>query len=90
MNGNSRDAVASTLQSRDRLKNRRSKNDEVSRGMWKAVEASSGEVGMGKTNGGKSKRKSRKKTRRKEKEEEVEKRKDSGSEENSRGVENMG
>ena len=58
--------------------------------MWKAVEASSGEVGMEKIKGGKSERRSKKKTRRKGKEEEVEKRKDSGSEENSRGVENMG
>jgi len=82
VNGNSRDTVASMLQSRDRLKNRRSKNDKVSKGMWKAVEASSGEVGMGKTKGGKSERKG--------KEEEVEKRKDSGSEENSREVGNMG
>jgi len=81
--------VASTPQSRDRLENRRSKDDEMPRGMWKAVEASSEEVRIGKIEEGRSKRGSTKKTRGKEKEEEAEKRKDSGSKENSKEVGNM-
>ena len=56
--------------------------------MWKAVEANLGEVGMEKTEGGRSERRSKKKTRRKE--EEAEKRKDHRSQESSRGVENIG
>ena len=44
MDSNSRDAMASTLQSRNRLENRRGKNDKVSRRVWKAVKAGSGEV----------------------------------------------
>ncbi len=48
MDSNSRDAMASTLQSRNRLENRRGKNDEVSRRVWKAVKAGSGEVRLGK------------------------------------------
>jgi len=77
-------------QPRDRLENGRSEDDKMPRKMWKVVEASSGEVRMGKTEGGRSERRSRKKTRRKEKEEEAENRKDSRSEEDSRGMGNMG
>jgi len=90
VDGDFKDAMASMPQPRDRLENGRSEDDKVPGRMWKAVEASSGEVGMEKTEGGRSERESRKKTRGKEKKEEVEKRKDSGSKENSRGVGNMG
>jgi len=41
------DAVASMPQPRNRLENRRGKDDKVSRGMWEAVEASSGKIGVG-------------------------------------------
>ena len=63
MDSDFRDAVASMPQSRDRLGNRRSEDDEVPRGMWKAVEASSGEIMMGKAEGGRRKRRSREKAR---------------------------
>jgi len=53
------------------LKNGRGENDEVSRKMWKAVEASSGKVGMGKVEEGRSKKRSGKETRRKRKEIEI-------------------
>ena len=72
------------------MENRRSKDNKVPRRMWKAVEASTREVRMGKTEGERSERRSRKKTRRKEKEEEAEKRKDYRSEESSKGVGNIG
>ena len=57
--------MASVLQSRDRLEDGRSKDDKMSRGMWIAVEASSGEIGMGKVEGRRRKGKSGKETRRK-------------------------
>jgi len=71
--------MVNTPQSRDRLENRRGENDEMSRRMWKVVEASSGKVGMGKAEGGRSKGRSRKEMRRKRKEKETEKRKNNGS-----------
>ena len=52
MNSNSRNAIASIPQSRNRLENRRGKNNEVSRKVWKAVEAGSGEVRLGETERG--------------------------------------
>jgi len=90
VNSNFGDAVASIPQPRDRLEDRRSEDDEVPGGMWKTVEVSSGEVGIGKTKEERNERGSRKKMRGKGKREEAEKRKDSGSKENSRGVGNMG
>ena len=59
------------------------------RRVWKAVEAKSGKIGIGKTEGEGSERGSRKETERKEKDTEVEERKDNGSNENSRGVGNL-
>ena len=66
MDGNFGNAIASMSQPRDRLENRKGKDDEVSRGMWKAVETGTGEIRMGETKGRRSERRSRKKTRRKE------------------------
>jgi len=57
--------------------------------MWKAVEASIREVGMGKTEGRRSKGGSRKEKEGKEEEEETEKGKNSGSKESSGGIGNM-
>jgi len=70
VDGNSRDIMVGTLQSRNRLENKRGENDEMSGRMQKAVEASSKEVGMGKTEGGESKERSGKEKREKEKEKE--------------------
>jgi len=78
------------LQSRNRLENRQSENDEISRRVWKAVEARSGKIRMGKTEEGGSKRRSRKKMGGKGKNAKAEERKDDGSKENSRGMENLG
>ena len=61
MDGNFGDAVASMLQPRNRLENRRSKDDEVPRGMWEAVEASSGKIRVGEIERRRSQGESRKK-----------------------------
>jgi len=52
--------MASIPQFRNRLENRRGKNDEVSRRVWKAVEASSEEVRLGETEGERREGRSRK------------------------------
>ena len=83
MNSNFGDAMVSMPQPRNRLENRGSKNDEVSRGVQKIVETSARKVRLGETEGGRSKRKSRKKMEEKGKEEEAKERKDGGSKEDS-------
>ena len=69
------------------MENRRGKDNEVSRGVWKTVEASTREVRMGETEGRRSKRGNGKK---KEKEKETKKGENSRGKESSRGVEDMG
>ena len=73
------DVMASMSQFRNRLDNRRSKDDKMSRRMWKAMETSSREVGLGETEKGGSKERSRKKIRGKREEKEIEERKDGRS-----------
>ena len=58
MDSNLGDTVASTLQPRNRLENRKSENDEMLRGVWKAVETSTGEVSIGETKEVRSKKRS--------------------------------
>ena len=82
--------MASTLQSRNRLENRRGENDEVPRGMWETVETSTREVRIGKAKRRRSERRSREKERRKGEEEEAEKGKNNGSKESNRGMGDMG
>jgi len=48
------------------LENRRSKDDEVSKRVWKAVEIKAEETGVAKTKGGRKVRRKRKEVRRKE------------------------
>ena len=50
--------MAGLPQSRNRLENRGSKDDEMPRRIWKAVEASTREIGVGKAEGRRSKRRS--------------------------------
>jgi len=45
------------------LENRRSKDDEVSRRVWNAVEAKAGKIGVGKTKGRRKEREREKETR---------------------------
>jgi len=47
-------------QSRDRLEDRRGKDDEISRGVLKAVETNAGKIGVAETKRGRSKGRSRK------------------------------
>jgi len=72
------------------LENGGSENDEVPGGMWKAVEDSTGKVGMGEAKERREKGRSWKKEGRKEKEEDKEKGKDDGSKESSRGMGDIG
>jgi len=89
VDGDLGNAVASTPQSRNRLENRRGEDDEVPRGMWKAVETGAREVRVGKAKERRSKERSKEKERRKREEKEAEKGKDNGGEESSRGMEDM-
>ena len=61
----------------------------MSRGMWKAVEASVGEVRLGETEEGESKEGSRKEMREKRKKE-IEERKNGKGQEDSKGVGDLG
>jgi len=67
------------------LENRGGQDDEMSRRVWKAVEASAREVRMVETKGRRSRRGSRKKEREKEEEEETEKGENNGSKERRMG-----
>ena len=64
MDSDFRDAMASMPQPRNRLENKRGKDDEVSRGVWKVMETYARKVRMAKVKGGGGQRKSRKKTER--------------------------
>ena len=59
MDGNFGNAMASTPQSRDRLEDGRSKDNEVSRGIQQTVETNAGKVEMGKAKGKRGKGRSR-------------------------------
>jgi len=83
-------AMASLPQSRDRLENRRSEDDEMSRGMWEIVETSARKIRVGKAKEERSKRRSGEKEGREGEEEETEKEKDNGGEEGNRGMGNIG
>ena len=48
------------------MENRRSKDDEVSRGVWKVVEIKARETGVAKTKGGRKVRRKREEVRREE------------------------
>ena len=74
------------------MENRGGQDDEVSRGMWEAVETGIRKIRVGKTKGRRGKRGSREKEggKREEKEEETEERKNHGGKESSRRVGNMG
>jgi len=65
------------------LENRGDQDDEVSGGMWKAVEASARQIRVGKVERRRSKGESGKKKGRERKEEETEKGEDSGGKESS-------
>ena len=72
------------------MENRGGQDDEMSRRVWEAVEASIREVRMGETKGRRGKRGSREKEGEKGEEEETEKGENSGSKKSSRRVGDMG
>ena len=65
--------MTSMPQSRNRLEDRRSENDKMSRRMWEAVETSLGEIGIGKAEEGRSKGRSEEETRGKRQEKKTKK-----------------
>ena len=81
--------MISAPQSRNRLENGRDKNNEVPRGMWKAVEANIGKIKITEAEERRSKGRSRKEKRREAKEKEAKERKDGKGEESSREVRNL-
>ena len=72
------------------MENRGDQDDEMSRRVWEAVEASIREVRMGETKGRRGKRGSREKEGGKGEEEETEKEENGGSKESSRRMGDMG
>ena len=72
------------------MENREGQDDEVSRRVWKAVEANTREVGMGETKERRGKGEKGEKEGEKEEEEETEKGKNSGSKESSGGIGDLG
>ena len=56
------------VQSRNRLENGRGKDDKMSRGVWKAVEANIRKIRIAETEGRRSKEESRKKMKRESRE----------------------
>ena len=89
MDGNFGDVMVSMSQSRNRLENRRSEDDKVSRRVWKAVEAGSGKVRLGETEEERGEGESRKEKRGKGEEEKTEERKDNRGEKSSRRMGNL-
>ena len=72
------------------MENRRSQNDEVSRGVWETMETSAREIRVGEVKGRRSKGGSGKKERREREEEKTKKGKDNEGEEDSREMGNIG
>ena len=65
------------------MEDRRGKNDKVSRGVWKIIEANTGKIRAVKAKERGGKRESRKKVRRKKEKEKAKERKNSRSEKDS-------
>ena len=89
MDSNLGGAMISTPQPRNKLENRRGKDDEMPRRVWKAVETDSGKIRVAETKRREGKRRNGKKTRKKGRKEEAKKRKNSRSKNSSRRMENM-
>ena len=90
MDGNLGYAIVSLTQFRDRLEDGRGKDDKMSRGVWKTVEANAGKMRMAETEGGRGKRRSGKEIRKERRKEEAKKRKNGRSKKGSRRMGNLG
>ena len=89
MNGDFRDTVVSALQSRNRLEDRRCKDDEMSRGVWKTVKANSRKIRVAETERRRGKGRSGKEIRGTRKKEEAKKRENGRGKKSSRRIRNM-
>ena len=90
MDGDFENAMASLPQSRNKLEDRRGKDNKMSRGVWKTVEANAGKIRIAETEGGRGKGRSRKEMRRKREKEETKEGEDDGSKKSSGSIGNMG
>jgi len=90
VDGDLRDAMVGLAQPRNRLENGRSKDDNMSREVWKAVKTDIGKTGVVETERRRGKGRSRKEMRGKRRGEEAKKRKNSRGKKNSRRIGNMG
>ena len=82
--------MVSTPQPRNRLEDGRGKDNEMSREVWKTVEANARKIGVAETKGGRGKERSRKETRGVRKKEEAKRRENSRGKKSSRRMGNMG
>ena len=89
MDSNLGDAMASMPQYRNILENRRGEDNKMSRRVWKAVEAKTGKIRLGKTKEGGSQRRSRVKAGGM-REEEVKRKEDGESKKSSRKMGDLG
>ena len=74
MNGNFRNAMVNMPQPRNRLKDRRGKDDKMSRGVWKIVEVNTRKIRVAETERRRGKEKNGKEMRGARKKEEAKKR----------------
>jgi len=83
------DAMVGLAQPRNRLEDRRRKDDEMSRGVWKAVEANIEKIRVAETERRRGKERSRKETKGERREEEAKERKNSRGKKDSGRMGNM-
>ena len=76
-------------QFRNRLEDRRGKDDKISRGVWETVKANAGKIRMVETEGERGKGRSRKEIRKERREKEAKERENSRSKKGSGRIENM-
>ena len=90
MDGDFRNAIVSAPQPRNRLEDGRDKDDEMSRGVWKTVEANARKIGMAETEGERGKGGSGKEMREARKKEEAKRKENGRGKKSSRRMGNMG
>jgi len=90
VDGNLENAIVGLAQSRNRLEDRRGKDDEMSRGVWKVMETDLGKIRVAETERRRGKRRSRKEMRGARKEKEAKKRENGRGKKDSGRMGNMG
>ena len=89
MNGNFRDAMVSAPQPRNRLEDRRGKDNKMSGGVWKTVKANSRKIRVAETERRRGKGRSGKEMRKTRKKEEAKKKENGRGKKSSRRIGNM-